>query len=62
MNLNPVFVSFVYPRYFGSYLKDSNLWIIMEYCAGGSCSDLSLVGKDRSFGNRMLGATKGLHA
>lgn len=27
-------------RYFGSFLKGSNLWIMMEYCAGGSCSDL----------------------
>ncbi len=27
-------------RYFGSYLKGSDLWIIMEYCSGGSCGDL----------------------
>lgn len=27
-------------RYHGSYLKGSMLWIIMEYCSGGSCSDL----------------------
>lgn len=27
-------------RYYGSYLKGSCLWIIMEYCSGGSCSDL----------------------
>lgn len=27
-------------RYYGSYLKGSHLWIIMEYCSGGSCSDL----------------------
>ncbi|KAJ1975924.1 hypothetical protein H4R35_002925 [Dimargaris xerosporica] len=27
-------------RYFGSYLKNTNLWIVMEYCAGGSCADL----------------------
>lgn len=26
--------------YYGSFLKGSHLWIIMEYCAGGSCSDL----------------------
>jgi hypothetical protein len=27
-------------RYHGSYLRGSHLWIIMEYCSGGSCSDL----------------------
>lgn len=27
-------------RYLGSYLKGSDLWIIMEYCSGGSCGDL----------------------
>ncbi|KAK5000938.1 Serine/threonine-protein kinase PAK 6 [Elasticomyces elasticus] len=27
-------------RYHGSYLKGSDLWIIMEYCSGGSCADL----------------------
>ncbi|KAK4933896.1 Serine/threonine-protein kinase PAK 6, partial [Elasticomyces elasticus] len=27
-------------RYYGSYLKGSDLWIIMEYCSGGSCADL----------------------
>lgn len=27
-------------KYHGSYLKRSNLWIVMEYCSGGSCSDL----------------------
>mmetsp|Transcript_25181 Transcript_25181/g.22207 ORF Transcript_25181/g.22207 Transcript_25181/m.22207 type:complete len:98 (+) Transcript_25181:278-571(+) len=26
--------------YFGSYLKDGQLWLIMEYCAGGSLADL----------------------
>ncbi|CAG8657081.1 23186_t:CDS:10 [Cetraspora pellucida] len=27
-------------QYYGSYLKGTHLWIIMEYCSGGSCSDL----------------------
>lgn len=27
-------------KYYGSYLKGTNLWIVMEYCSGGSCSDL----------------------
>jgi serine/threonine-protein kinase 24/25/MST4 len=27
-------------KYYGSYLKGSDLWIIMEFCAGGSCGDL----------------------
>ena len=27
-------------KYHGSYLKGSDLWIIMEYCSGGSCGDM----------------------
>ncbi|KAF9363064.1 putative protein serine/threonine kinase [Mortierella sp. NVP85] len=27
-------------RYYASFLKGAHLWIIMEYCSGGSCSDL----------------------
>ena len=27
-------------QYHGSYLKGSDLWIIMEFCSGGSCADL----------------------
>lgn len=27
-------------KYFGSWLQGSKLWIVMEYCAGGSCADL----------------------
>ncbi|XP_075869343.1 serine/threonine-protein kinase 4-like isoform X1 [Nelusetta ayraudi] len=27
-------------RYYGSYFKDSDLWIIMEYCGAGSVSDI----------------------
>ncbi|KAJ3071965.1 putative protein serine/threonine kinase, partial [Rhizoclosmatium hyalinum] len=31
-------------RYFGSYVEESQLWIVMEYCAGGSCLDLIKLG------------------
>ncbi len=27
-------------KYHGSWLKGTSLWIVMEYCSGGSCSDL----------------------
>jgi serine/threonine-protein kinase 24/25/MST4 len=27
-------------KYFGSFIKGSKLWIIMEFCEGGSCLDL----------------------
>src|ERR1700760_3260555 len=27
-------------KYYGSFLKGSDLWIGMEFCAGGSCADL----------------------
>lgn len=27
-------------KYHGSFLKGSDLWIVMEYCSGGSCGDL----------------------
>ena len=31
-------------KYHGSFLKGSDLWIIMEFCSGGSCSDLMRAG------------------
>lgn len=31
-------------RYYGSYLHGTQLWIIMEYCGGGSCHDLIKTG------------------
>ncbi|CAF3472895.1 unnamed protein product [Rotaria sp. Silwood1] len=27
-------------KYFGSYFKDADLWIVMEYCGAGSVSDI----------------------
>ena len=32
-------------RYFGSYLKDDHVWIVIEYCGGGSLRDLTQKGK-----------------
>ena len=26
--------------YYGSYLKENNLWLVMEYCAAGAINDL----------------------
>ncbi|KAI9759433.1 MAG: putative protein serine/threonine kinase [Chaenotheca gracillima] len=31
-------------KYHGSYLKGSDLWIVMEFCSGGSCGDLMRAG------------------
>ncbi|KAI1001350.1 Serine/threonine-protein kinase [Podosphaera aphanis] len=36
-------------QYYGSYLKGSDLWIVMEFCSGGSCGDLmkpGLIGEE----------------
>ena len=27
-------------KYYGSYLHGTELWIVMEFCSGGSCADL----------------------
>jgi serine/threonine-protein kinase 24/25/MST4 len=32
-------------RYHGSYLRGTHLWIIMEFCSGGSCADLMKPGR-----------------
>lgn len=32
-------------KYYGSYFKESDLWIVMEYCGGGSVSDIMRVRK-----------------
>ncbi len=36
-------------KYYGSYAKGAELWIVMEFCSGGSCADLmkpDLIGED----------------
>ncbi|TWU71572.1 putative protein serine/threonine kinase [Metarhizium rileyi] len=36
-------------KYYGSYAKGAELWIVMEFCAGGSCADLmkpGVIGED----------------
>lgn len=30
-------------QYYGSYLQQTKLWIVMEFCGGGSCFDLVLI-------------------
>ncbi|KAJ2615476.1 hypothetical protein H4S08_001210 [Coemansia sp. RSA 1365] len=32
-------------KYFGAFLDGSKLWIVMEYCGGGSCADLMKAGR-----------------
>lgn len=32
-------------QYYGSYLKDPDLWLILEYCEPGSVSDLIKITK-----------------
>ncbi|KAJ2522719.1 hypothetical protein H4217_000552 [Coemansia sp. RSA 1939] len=32
-------------KYYGSYLEGSKLWIVMEFCGGGSCADLMKPGR-----------------
>ena len=36
-------------KYHGSYARGAELWIVMEFCSGGSCADLmkpGLMGED----------------
>ncbi|KAI1074418.1 Pkinase-domain-containing protein [Whalleya microplaca] len=36
-------------KYYGSYAKGAELWIVMEFCSGGSCADLmkpGMIGED----------------
>lgn len=59
-------------KYHGSFLKGSDLWIIMEFCSGGSCSDLmrpglisedyiSIIIRELLMGLEYLHADKKLH-
>lgn len=32
-------------KYYGSYMRGTDLWIIMEFCSGGSCADLMKPGQ-----------------
>lgn len=34
-------------RYYGSYFKDNNLWLIIEYCSAGSVVDLLKITKQK---------------
>ena len=53
-------------HYYGSYLKNTSLWIIMEYCAGGSLRSLLRIGRieEKYIGvimRELLVALKGIH-
>ncbi len=59
-------------KYHGSHLKGSDLWIIMEFCSGGSCGDLmkpglipeeyiSIIVKELLMGLEYLHSDKKLH-
>ncbi|CZR50830.1 related to severin kinase [Phialocephala subalpina] len=59
-------------QYYGSYLKGSDLWIVMEFCSGGSCGDLmkpgligeeyiSIIIRELLFGLEYLHSDKKLH-
>ena len=52
-------------RHFGSYFKDSNLWIVMEYCIAGSITDIMQITKKKlnqhEIASILESALKGLH-
>jgi serine/threonine kinase 3 len=51
-------------KYYGSYFRDSDLWIVMEYCAAGSVSDImKLLGRpldEQQIGTILADTLKGL--
>ncbi|GHJ86649.1 hypothetical protein NliqN6_3051 [Naganishia liquefaciens] len=54
-------------KYHGCYLKGERLWIIMEYCSGGSCADLLKSGVFREeyiaiFAKELLKGLEYLHS
>ncbi|KAM3503675.1 hypothetical protein MY10362_004035 [Beauveria mimosiformis] len=59
-------------KYYGSYSKGAELWIVMEFCAGGSCADLmkpglisedyiAIITRELLMGLEYLHADKKLH-
>ena len=59
-------------KYYGSYSKGAELWIVMEFCAGGSCADLmkpglisedyiAIITRELLLGLEYLHADKKLH-
>lgn len=30
-------------RFYASYIVNTDLWIVMEYCTGGACADLVFI-------------------
>lgn len=42
-------------KYYGSYFKNTDLWIVMEYCGAGSVSDIMrIINRPVSVGGRGL--------
>ncbi|KAK4184709.1 putative serine/threonine-protein kinase [Podospora australis] len=59
-------------KYYGSYAKGAELWIVMEFCSGGSCADLmkpglisedyiAIIARELLLGLAYLHADKKLH-
>lgn len=41
-------------KYYGSYFKNTDLWIVMEYCGAGSVSDIIRL-RNKTVGFYMIG-------